>query len=143
MDPMLILCVCPRDFIRYVLVPVAQSQCLCMCVCLTLPECVCGHVICAQVRTLFAQTKLVCLNICMCIGVYVGVNLLLMLGRYSGTGVALRGRIASLLTEQSTSCPLYKQTGYNDQYGYQTRPTVGCVCVCLNREGERKRRQSV
>lgn len=46
-------------------------------------------------------------------------------------------RIAFALTKQSTSCPLYKQTGYSDQYGYQTHPSVACVsvrastCVCV------------
>lgn len=38
-------------------------------------------------------------------------------------------RIAFALTKQSTSCPLYKQTGYSDQYGYQTHPTVARVYV--------------
>lgn len=110
---------------------VAQSQFMCTVLCVFDPPrtSVCVHAICAKVRTLFAQTKLVCLHICACIGVYVSANLLLMLGRYGGIGVALRGRIAPLLREQSSSCPLYKQTGYNDQYGYQTRPTVVCVCV--------------
>lgn len=128
------MCVCPRDFIRYYFGPcgsITIPVCVCLCVFDPPRMCVYGHVICAQVRTLFEQTKLVCLHICVCIGGNVSVNLLLMLGRYRGIGVALQGRIASLLTEQSTSCPLYKQTGYNNQYGYQTRPTVGCVCVCV------------
>lgn len=50
-----------------------------------------------------------------------------MRGSYGGTGGALQERIAPLVTEQSSGCPLYKQTGKSDQYGYQTRPTVVCV----------------
>lgn len=84
--------------------------------------------------TYFVLSKPVCLQICACIDVFMSVNLLLMPGRYNSIRVVLQGRIAFLRTKQSTSCPLYKQTGYSNQYGYQTHPTVVCVyvCVCLN-----------
>lgn len=56
------------------------------------------------------------------------VSLLLILGMYSNICVLLQSRIAFFpLTKQSSSCPLYKQTGWNDQYGYQTHPAVACT----------------
>lgn len=76
----------------------------------------------------------VCLHIYACINAYANVNLLLMLGPYSSTCVVLRWRIAFLPTKQSTSCPQYKQTGYNDQYGYQTHPTVAVRLNVSERE---------
>lgn len=57
--------------------------------------CVCLPVI-FQVHNLFAHTKLVCLHVCGCIGVHVGVNLLIMPARYKGIGLALQGRNCSL-----------------------------------------------
>lgn len=99
--------------------------------CFTLPRCVCVCTSDFCPSTYFVQTKLVCLHKCASIDVYVSANLLLMLGRYSGICVVVQGRIAFLLTKQSTSCPLYKQTGYDDQYGYQTHPTVACLCACV------------
>lgn len=54
-----------------------------------------------------------------------------ILGRCSSVGVELRRRIAPLVTEQSASCPLHKQAGDSDQYGHQTRPSVGFVCARL------------
>ena len=117
------VCMWPRDFIRYVLMPVRQTEYMCVCM-------KNGFFVPKYLLCLWKQIWYVCIyawgiDVCEC------QNLLFMLGRYSGIGVALRGRIAPLLTEQSTSCLLYKQTAYSDQYGYQTHPTVVCTCVCV------------
>lgn len=127
------MCVCVLEISSDMFGCLWHSHNAYVCVCVFDPPTMC----------VVAQAKLVCLHVCMCIGVYVSVNLLLMLGRYSGIGVALQGRIASLLTEQSTSCPLYKQTGYNDQYGYQTHPTVGGVCLNMRVRKDKEVRKRV
>lgn len=131
------MCACPRDFIRCCCTYGSIQKHTCMCVFCFLFF---------KVQTLSVQTKLLCLHMCGLVCACLCENLLLMLGRYNGIGVQLRARIAPLLTEQSTSCPLCKQTGYSDQYGYQTRPPVACVCLnrCVKeRESVREKRSKV
>lgn len=114
------MCLCDLEISSDVFLPVRQTEYICVCMknAFFVPK----YFVCK--KQIWYVCIYACALMCEC------VNLLFMLGRYSGIGVALRGRIAPLLTEQSTSCLLYKQTAYSDQYGYQTHPTVVCVLIC-------------